>query len=149
MSLFSTSEVQQKGSSSENACKSEGVRDRVVAGVDPHSPKELKSERRFLNGALLGIGVNKAVPGDDVPMRHFVEQKVGLAEVSAFGIEVDEAVGEEGVGMKAGLENVGVQSLAFVEALLCCVLYQEIEACAGMGGRGHQVIFIRTHGWFT
>lgn len=67
-------------------------------------------------------------------------------QVSAFGVEIDEAVGDEGVGTKARLEDVGVESAAFVELFVLGVLQEEIEASAGKRCRAHQVMFIRTRG---
>lgn len=55
-------------------------------------------------------------PGDDISQRHFIEQFAGGGEEAAAGVEKDETVGDEGVGVESSEEGFLVGDAAEVEA---------------------------------
>lgn len=52
----------------------------------------------------------------------------------AFGVEVDEGVGDEGAGGGAGLDDLGVEGLGVFEVLVVGAVEEFGEERAGGGG---------------
>ena len=77
--------------------------------------------------ALLRECIDEGVPRDDVSLPHLVEGELGLAEVLALGVHVDDAVAEENVGPRTDLGDVGMESSAALEVSELCAAEEEVE----------------------
>lgn len=66
---------------------------------------------------VVGEGGEEGVPGDGVPVGTLVEHQVGMGDVSEFGVEGDEFVGEEAVGDGAGGDEKSVGALEVREGV--------------------------------
>lgn len=85
--------VRGVGSGRENAREGEGVGEEAGAAFGPHAAKEFGDGGGGGGaGALARVGVDEAVPGDDVAGAHLVEGRRGLGQVAALGVHVDDAV---------------------------------------------------------
>lgn len=52
------------------------------------------------------------------------ENQLGFEQVSAFGVEVDEAVGDVYTGKQTGFDDLRVQCFTFMELVLFCTLQE-------------------------
>lgn len=68
-----------------------GIRERVLR---PQAPKKLDDDEGGGSETLLGVAIDKGVPGDDVLVGNGVKHKMGSGQVAAFGVEVDDGVGD-------------------------------------------------------
>lgn len=48
-------------------------------------------------------------------MRHFIKQGDGSSDITAFGVHVEEVVGDEGGGDAAGGDEMGMELFAIAE----------------------------------
>ena len=78
-------------------------------------------------GPLLRECIDEGVPRDDVSTLHLIEVELGLAEVLALGVHVDDSVAEENVGPRTDLDDVGMESSAALEVSELCAVEEEVE----------------------
>ncbi|KAM2179475.1 hypothetical protein ACFX1R_034442 [Malus domestica] len=84
----------------------------------PHEPEKLDNDEKGGSETLLGVAIGERVPGDDVLVRNGIKYEVGSGQVPAFGVEVDDGVGDVYAGYGTGFDDVGMDRLAILEVLL-------------------------------
>ncbi|CAI9758279.1 unnamed protein product [Fraxinus pennsylvanica] len=94
----------------------------------------LKSSRGVVTKAQLRVGIDEAVPRDSKKHALNMFPEMGFREEVAFGIEVDEGVGQKWAGREyACFEEVGVDGLAFWKVFSVGVVEELSEEVAGFG----------------
>lgn len=64
------------------------------------------------------VAVDQAVPRYNILVPYVLENELGFGQVAAFGVEVDEAVGEVYAGRGAVSDDLSVQCAPLLEILL-------------------------------
>jgi hypothetical protein len=81
--------------------------------IDLHGLCERGAEDQQRRGMHSGVGVaaDERGPGDDVPLRHFVEQAAGVRKVAALGVHVENGRSDEDVASERRLGGKAVEGM--------------------------------------
>ncbi|KAM1595317.1 hypothetical protein PS2_001578 [Malus domestica] len=82
--------------------------------LHPHEPEKLNNDERGGSKTLLGVAIGERVPGDDVLVGNGVKYKVRSGQVPAFGVEVEDGVGDVYARYGTDFDDVGVDGLALL-----------------------------------